>query len=146
MVQRSFEPRYSTSDFIALLSNPSHRLRRKKEVEIRNLENERWALMSRPRSIVEMFRAVAASRGLESPRISVETNSLDLLKSLVTRGSFLTALPRGAMRAELEDGQAATLAVRDLPALATGFLHRQEVLPPAVALLLDEVSSSLRSF
>ena len=43
-------------------------------------------------------------------------------------------------------GRAATLAVGDLPALTTGFLHRQEVLPPAVALLLDEVSSSLRSF
>ena len=103
-------------------------------------------MVSRPRSIVEMFRNVAASRGLEALRISVETDSLDILKSLVLRGSFLTALPEGAIRSELEDRRAFALAIEDMPTLASGFLHRQEVLPPAVALLLDEVDSSLRAW
>ncbi len=117
-------------------------MRRRRKLPFAALAEERWALISRPRSIVEMFRSVAASRGIDTPRICVETDSLDLLKSLVSRGTFLTALPRGAMGPELEQGRIATLAIDGLPTLAAGFIHRQEVLPPAVGLLLDEVVSS----
>jgi LysR family transcriptional regulator, regulator for genes of the gallate degradation pathway len=132
-------------DPILVLCHPQHPLRRKRKVPFPALAHERWALISRPRSIIEMFRALAAARGLESPRLCVETDSLDLLKSLVMRESFLTALPRGAMQPELEQGHVATLAIDGLPKLAAGFLHRQEVLPPAVALLLEEVVSSTPS-
>jgi DNA-binding transcriptional LysR family regulator len=128
---------------ILVFSNPEHPLRRKRKVPFAALAEERWALINRPRSVVEMFRSVAASHGFDSPRICVETDSLDLLKSLVLRGSFLTALPRGAMISELEQSQVCALAIDGLPTLAAGFLHRQEVLPPAVALLLDEVVSQI---
>ncbi|MDJ0786480.1 MAG: LysR family transcriptional regulator [Myxococcota bacterium] len=131
-------------DPVRIFCNPEHRLRRKRKLRFENLGEERWALISRPRSIIEMFRSIAVSRGIESPRVSVETDSLDLLKSLVLHESFLTALPQGAMRAELGRGQVATLAIEGLPVLAAGFLHRQEVLPPAVSLLLEEVSTSAR--
>jgi DNA-binding transcriptional LysR family regulator len=127
-----------------ILCNPRHRLRGRRRLQLDDIRAERWALMNRPRSIIDMFRTIAASRGLESPHISVETDSLDLIKSLVLRASFLTALPGGAMRSELEAGQVAALAIADLPAVTAGFLHRQEVLPPAVELLLDEVDSLLR--
>ena len=90
-----------------------------------------------------MFRSIAASRGLESPRTCVETDSLDLLKSLVLREGFVTALPRGAVRTELESRLAVALPIPGLPSLAAGFLHRQEVLPPAVSLLLDELRVQL---
>jgi DNA-binding transcriptional LysR family regulator len=129
-------------DPVLVLCHPEHSLRRKRKVSLPALAHERWALISRPRSIIEMFRKVAAAHGLDSPRICVETNSLDLLKSLVLRESFLTALPRGAMQSELELGLVATLAINGLPTLAAGFLHRQEALPPAVELLLEEVVSS----
>ena len=129
-------------DPVLVFCNPEHRLRRRRRVDFPALADERWALISRPPSIIEMFRSIAASRGVASPRLCVETDSLDLLKSLVSRGAFLTALPRGAMRAELDRSLVATLAIDGLPTLAAGFLHRQEVLPPAVGLLLDEVVSS----
>jgi DNA-binding transcriptional LysR family regulator len=128
-------------DPVLVLCRPDHRLLRKRKVSFSALAQERWALINRPRSIIEMFRSIAASRGLDSPRICVETDSLDLLKSLVLQETFLTALPQGAMRSELEQGLVATLAIDGLPKLAAGFLHRQEVLPPAVALLLEEVMS-----
>jgi DNA-binding transcriptional LysR family regulator len=131
-------------DKVMILCNPTHRLRRRRKLQLDDLREERWALMNRPRSIIDMYRTIAASRGLESPHISVETDSLDLIKSLVLRSSFLTALPGGAMRSELEAGQVAALAIADLPAVTAGFLHRQEVLPPAVELLLGEVDSLLR--
>ena len=54
-------------------------------------------------------------------------------------------LPGGAMKSELGQGHVATLAIEGLPTLAAGFLHRQEVLPPAVGLLLDQVASSTGS-
>lgn len=129
-------------DPVVVLCNPDHRLRRKRKIPLDVLAKERWALINRPRSIIEMFRRLAASQGLASPNICVETDSLDLLKSLVLRGSFLTALPRGAMKAELEHGLVSALAIEGLPTLPAGFLHRQEVLPPAVALLLDEVAAA----
>ncbi len=130
-------------DPVLVLCHPEHRLRKKRKVELAALADERWALISRPPSIIEMFRAIAASRGIDSPRISVETDSLDLLKALVMREHFLTALPRGAMRSELEAGQVASLAIGGLPKLAAGFIHRQEVLPPAVELLLTSVLDSV---
>ncbi|MEM9177094.1 MAG: LysR family transcriptional regulator [Myxococcota bacterium] len=123
---------------------PAHRLRKQRKVTFSALVDERWALISRPPSILEIFRRQAAARGATSGAVCVETDSLDLLKSLVSREGFLTALPRGAMRAELEEGSVATLAVEALPTLAAGFLHRQEVLAPAVELLLEEVGASSR--
>ena len=132
-------------DPVRVFCNPGHHLARKRKVSLTALQHERWALISRPRSIIEMFRTIANAHGDGSPRICVETDSLDLLKSLVLRESFVTALPRGAMRAELDEGRVAALPVQGLPTLAAGFLHRQEVLPPAIELLLDAVTSQLGS-
>ena len=129
-------------DPVLVFCNPEHRLRRKRKVPFSALGEERWTLISRPRSIIDMYRSIATARGIDHPRICVETDSLDLLKSLVLRENFLTALPRGAMRSELEEGRVATLAIEGLPTLAAGFMHRQEVLPPAVGLLFEEVVSS----
>lgn len=129
---------------VVVLCNPKHRLNKKRKLSFTALANERWALISRPRAITEMFRSIAISHGVSSPRICVETDSLDLLKSLVLRESFLTALPRSAMLSELSQGRAATLAISGLPTIPTGFLHRQEVLPPALQLLLDAVVTQLR--
>ena len=129
-------------DPVLIFCHPDHPLQSKPEVPLAALESERWALINRPRSIIELFRGFAASRGFESARVDVETDSLDLLKSLVSREGFLTALPRGAMRSELEQHRVATLAIDGLPTLEAGFIHRHEVLPPAVELLLEEVASS----
>ncbi len=132
-------------DPVLVFCNPTHGLAKKRKVRLSALAKERWALINRPRAIIEMFRTLAAARGLDSPNVCVETDSLDLLKSLVVRGSFLTALPRGAMSAELASRGVVSLKVDGLPTLAAGFLHRQEVLPPAVDLLLDEVASRARA-
>jgi DNA-binding transcriptional LysR family regulator len=120
-------------------------LRRRRKLSFADLAEERWALISRPLSIVDMFRSIAASHGIDRPRICVETDSLDLLKSLVLHETMLTALPRGAMKSELGQGQVASLAIKGLPTLPAGFLHRQEMLPPAVALLVDEAAASTGS-
>ena len=129
-------------DPLQILCNPKHPPRRKKRLRLADLADARWAFMSEPRSLVEAFLDIAASHGLESPRITVRTDSLDILKSLVLRGSLLTVLPRGAVRSELMEKRASVLrTVERLPEPAAAFLHRQEVLPPAVALLADEVSS-----
>ncbi len=130
------------SDPVHVFCNPEHRLRNKKNLSLAEVAEERWALINRPRAIIAMFRAGAAEQGIDSPNLCVETDSLDLLKALVMRGAFLTALPLGAMSAELESGRVAQLPISGLPTLPAGFLHRQEVLPPAVRLLANEVASS----
>ncbi len=133
-------------DPLVIVCNPKHPLLRKKRLRLSDLRDTPWALMREPRSLVDAFLDLAAARGLQSPRISVRTDSLDVLKSLVLRGSFLTALPRGAVRPELGEKRAALLeTVERLPRPSAAFLHRQEILPPAVGLLVDEVSASLET-
>lgn len=130
------------SDPFEIVCGPEHPLGRKRRLRLATLADAQWAFMSEPRSLVDAFLEIAASHGLESPRISVRTDSLDVLKSLVLRGRFLTVLPRGAVRSELVEKRAAVLRTdQRLPEPAAAFLHRQEVLPPSVALLADEVSS-----
>jgi len=117
-------------------SNP---LARRRSLRMEELADQRWVLMNRPRSIIETFRATSAALGFPAPLVSVETDSLDLIKSLVLEGDLLTPLPPGAMRAEVEAKRAVALPLLDLPSFPAGFIHRMEVLPPAVALLLEEV-------
>lgn len=133
-------------DEVRVLCGADHPLARKRKVELRALFGERWALMNRPRSILTAFRAFAEAEleGGASARITVESDSLDLIKSLVVEHGFLTVLPPGAVEFELRAKRIRALPIEGLPTLSAGFVHRQEVLPPAVALLLDEVSALLK--
>ena len=101
-------------------------------------------IMSRPRSILEIFRSAVEARGLSSSGVIAETDSLDFLKSLVVGRGFLSALPAGAVQAELEAKRIRTLPIEGLPVMPSGFVHRQEVLPAGVSLLLDEMSALVR--
>ena len=139
--QEGLAVRELVEDPIFVFCNAEHPLRRKRSVQFSALEHERWVLINRPRSILRMFRRVASSHGFDAPRLCVETDSLDLVKSLVMTDTFLAPLPQGAMKAELEQRRVSKLAIQGLPTLKTGFLHRQEVLPPAVSLLFEEVDA-----
>ena len=120
------------SEPVIIVADANHPLRGATGIELESLKEESWILMNRPRSIIDAFYQLARARGLESPKVALETSSLDFLKAMTARSSLLSVLPRGAVSADLQAGTLISLAVEDLPVVETGFVHRHGVLPPLV--------------
>ena len=101
--------------------------------------------MNRPRSILDAFQALARNRGMEAPNVSVETSSLDFLKSLLKGSTLLAALPRGAVHVELAGGSLKSLEMADLPRVEVAFVHRHGVMSPLTTQILHQVEELVRS-
>src|SRR5215510_2293818 len=82
--------------FVVVAGSQSPWARRRK-IELAELVNEAWTLLPSESVastvVVEAFRA----RGLEPPRTTVITPSLNLRNALLATGRFLTVLPRFAL-------------------------------------------------
>lgn len=130
---------------IVIVAQPQHPLFDIEPLNPSHLENESWIVMNRPRSIVDGFYQLAGEQGLASPRIAIETSSLDFLKSIVKGSTLLTALPRGAVYAELDDGSVKALNLGQMPSVKTAFVHRHGVMPPLVTEIVHEIESVLKS-
>ena len=133
------------SEPVVIVADAKHPLGKAQGITIESLENESWILMNRPRSIIDSFFQLAGAKGLVTPKVSIETSSLDFLKSMVKHSELLTVLPKGAVYAELEDGTFRALEVADMPLVETVFLHRHGVLAPLVTQVVDEVQLAMRS-
>ncbi len=133
------------SEPVVIVADAKHPLGSVSTVDIRSLTDESWILMNRPRSIIDSFYQLAGAKGLTTPKVSIETSSLDFLKSMVKHSTLLTALPKGAVHAELSDGTLVALPVDDMPRVETVFLHRHGVLPPLVSQLVQEVQATMRT-
>ena len=135
-----------SQDRLRIFCSPRHALTQNKKLKFANLEDAAWALMSTGSWRTREFLSIAAEHGLKSPRIVVRTDSLDVLKSLVLNGPFLTVLPEGSVRAELGNKRVATLLPREkLPTVGSVFLCRDEVASPALKAFLTETKRSLVS-
>jgi DNA-binding transcriptional LysR family regulator len=130
---------------VVIVANPNHPLFDVAQLSPSNLENESWIVMNRPRSIVDGFYQLAGEQGLAAPHIAIETSSLDFLKSIVKDSSLLTALPRGAVYAELDDGSLRALDLGQMPSVQTAFVHRHGVMSPLVTEIVHEIESALKS-
>ena len=90
-------------DELSVFCHPAHKLRRRRKLRLADLADQRWVILSEPHSRVDDFASITSRFGLKNPKISVRTDSLDTLKSLVAGGNLIALLPMGAMRAELAD-------------------------------------------
>ena len=130
---------------VVVVADPHHPLFQIEELSPSKLENESWIVMNRPRSIVDGFYQLAGEQGIASPQIAIETSSLDFLKSIVKGSTLLTALPRGAVYTELNDGSLRALDLGEMPLVQTAFVHRHGVMPPLVTEIVHEIESALKS-
>ena len=130
---------------IVVVADPDHPLFEIEKLSSSDLDSESWIVMNRPRSIVDGFYQIAGEQGLAAPRIAIETSSLDFLKSIVKGSKLLTALPRGAVHAELDDGSLRALSLGKMPSVQTAFVHRHGVMPPLVTELVHEIESVLKA-
>lgn len=130
---------------IIVVADAEHPLHEQPEVTATALKEASWIAMNRPRSILDAFRELAITHGMEEPDIVVETSSLDFLKSMLKGSALLAALPNGAVAAELSDGRLKSLPVGDLPKVQVGFVHQHGVLPPLLTQLLQRIEVRLKT-
>ena len=129
---------------VIIVADAQHPLSKKKGIQLDDLEKEAWVLMNRPRSIMDGFYQIASDRGLHAPHISLETSSLDFLKSMIRDSSLLTLLPRGAVVAELHGGRFSALDVQGLPKVEIAFIHQHGVVSPLTSQIVHEVEATVK--
>ncbi|MGJ4951484.1 LysR family transcriptional regulator [Bradyrhizobium sp. HKCCYLS20291] len=123
-----------------IVAATGHPLRRKRKLTLEDTMNERWAITPRGTAPYQQLQQVFRDSGLGLPNIVVETRSIIVLKSLVTRSGFLGWMPESVYDAER---RARLVNVLDIPGATsvrtlTAFKRRLGILPaPAAKLLLE---------
>ena len=120
----SFQPPIVTDDRVSFeaigtvtsyfVVSPDHPLAGRDTVEIAELKDQRFAFnkivpMSSP--IIEAF----AKDGLSARKPVIEANSINLLKALALRGTYISFLPDQFIKAELAEGTLVPLPIEGTP-------------------------------
>lgn len=134
-----------SSEPIVIVSSPKNPLASERNITLQSLETASWILMNRPRSIIDSFFQIATANGLTSPKVSVETSSLDFLKSMIKTSSLLSMLPSGAVDSEIQHGELKTVDIDITPHVEIAFVHRHGVLAPLVTQIVYEVGEAVKS-
>ncbi|MGF6408505.1 DNA-binding transcriptional LysR family regulator [Paraburkholderia sp. MM5482-R2] len=74
------------SDIVAALDHP---LRAQSSLTLADTRDAQWCVPPRGTAPFEELQRLFQSQGLEAPQIAVETRSITVLKSLITRAGFL---------------------------------------------------------
>jgi DNA-binding transcriptional LysR family regulator len=123
-----------------IVAATGHPLRRKRKLTLQDTMSERWAITPRGTAPYQQLQQVFRDGGLGLPNIVVETRSVIVLKSLVTRSGFLGWMPESVYDAER---RARLVNLLDIPGATsvrtlTAFKRRLGILPaPAAQLLLE---------
>ena len=124
-----------TSYVVAAFDHP---LRGKADLCLADTLDQRWCLPPRGTGPVEHMERVFTEHGLGMPEVAVETRSITVLKSLVTRAGFLSWLAAPMYDTEREAHVFDALPIAGLVGrrTLTAFRRREGILPgPAVKLL-----------
>lgn len=105
------------------------------------LSEAKWAVVDKPHSI-EVFDTLFLTDGIAAPRIAVRTNSLTLIRSLVTGSNFIGLMPHHLLKHELNAGTVKRLDVPPTPIVReAGLITRREGFHRPVA---DELAAAIR--
>jgi len=125
-------------DTIHVVAALDHPLRRKPDLCLADTLDEKWCIPPRGTVPFDQMQQVFISHGLGLPNVVVETRSITVLKSLVTRAGFLSWMAAPMYDAESEARMFDALPVPGAMArrTLTAFRRRHGILPgPAVKLL-----------
>jgi DNA-binding transcriptional LysR family regulator len=128
-----------TSHVVAALDHP---LRAKGGgLSLADTLGEQWCVPPRGTGPFEHMQRVFAEHGLPMPEIAVETRSITVLKSLVTRAGFLSWMAAPMYDTESAAGVFDTLPIPGLVArrTLTAFRRRQGILPRPALMLLEQL-------
>src|SRR5262245_28721333 len=114
---------------------------RRRKIDLADLANEPWLLTSPENWNYVMVAEAFAARGLEMPKISLETLSIHLRTNLLASGRFITALPRSVLRLYAKPLSLKRLAVelptRPWPVAIVTLKHRS--MSPVVERFIESI-------
>ena len=118
-----------------------HALQRRRPLTLADTMNERWAVPPRGTAPFEHMRQVFAAQALGLPKVVVETRSITVLKSLITRAGFVSWMAEPICDAERMAGLIAPLPLPDAVHLRTlaVFRRREGTLPTPAAVLVQQL-------
>jgi DNA-binding transcriptional LysR family regulator len=119
----------------------AHPLRSKRRLALADTLDQRWATPPRGTGPFEHMQQVFLSHGLGLPNVVVETRSITMLKSLITRAGFLSWMAEPIYDAERTAGQIDRLPLPRVMGTRTltAFRRRQGILPRPAVKLLEEL-------
>ena len=119
-------------------ASPGHPLAGAKRVSVERLAEQEWAL-SGSAALRATFTSFFTDRGLLPPARLVQSSSIALLVSLVSRHNFLTVLPQAVAEAPLLAGRLVRIDAAETPASDPdgGLVYRPDIIrTPAVTILM----------
>ncbi len=86
-----------------LVARSDHNLAQKLQVTRQDLAGARWAVVNQAhmREIMDHF---FAAEGVKAPHATIQTNSIPLIRSMVTQDDFVSILPHHLVRTQLRRG------------------------------------------
>jgi len=100
-------------DELVLVAGKKHKLARKEEVSVRQLERERWILFERGSSIRRATDDFFKRKNIE-PATALESNDTYFIKIMIEHGLGVSLLPAWAVREEIERGELTLVKVKNL--------------------------------
>lgn len=121
----------------------AHPLARAGFVAKEQLLGERWAVVDQPHMRDFLDRYFAAD-GFATPGSVVRTNSLNLIRSLLSSGGFVGILPEHVVRLRTQRGEVVRLAAPGCPIVRkAGFITRASAPPrPVLAQFMEAVRAA----
>ena len=129
------------NDEICIVARATHPVMKMELPTPRHLGEYNWALQERGGVIWRYFQALFAGAGLEAPAITLTSNSVQTLKSVIAASDLLTMLPRISIRIE-EKGR----ILRPVPIRAARWQRQLAVLRRVNGSTLPSVNIVLAEF
>lgn len=127
-----------------LVCRPDHPVLREARKSVPLLAKQRWIVANRPQQIVEFLELSFRNAGAMPPKPMITSGSMSFLKAVLLEGDFMSALPRGVLRQELESGALVTIPYRGFPiATVEGMIYRADAVhPPALFVLIEAIKAA----
>jgi DNA-binding transcriptional LysR family regulator len=133
------------SDEICVVTRAAHPITTVKSPNLARLREYNWVLQEKGGAIWRHFQTLFAAANLDSPEVTLTTNSIQTLKAVITSSDLITMLPRISIRNEERNN-----VLRPLPLRSARWRRQLAVLRrssgpmlPAVSLVLAEFRKAL---
>jgi DNA-binding transcriptional LysR family regulator len=130
---------------IVVAAGTTHRLARRRKVALAELCEEPWILAPPSTVVRELVGAAFREQGLEPPRLSVTTFSMQLRMQLLATGRYVTSVPESLLHYNAARWSLTKLPVtigKKLPVVVVTLKNR--TLSPAVRLFIEHARAATR--
>lgn len=122
----------------SVFASAEHPLAQNDDWQLEHLRAARWATVNQPHA-KEVLDSLFISGGVAAPLPALQTNSLTLIKSLVSAGHFVGLIPDHMFATELEQASVVRLKVPGTPLVrSAGLIMRKDAFQRNVADALAE--------